>query len=362
MERIALISDIHSNIVALKTVLNDIEDRGIDRIFCVGDLVLKGSSPCEVVDIVRNKCEVVLKGNGDDGAVNPQGIKNKQWYKSCLGDERIKYLDSLPMFKDVYISGSYVRMFHATKNDFDYRIFDTSSIEEKMKLFEDEENNIPDIVVYADIHKQYMQKIKNKTIINIGSVGSELECSILDDVEVNMEEMTQAHYCIIEGEMDCLERKPISVQFVRVPYNIDEEIELAKKNASPSVEKYIDELKKAKYRGKAKKYIGRVIKQGFVNDNCLEGINVENENVSDNGNIVYTIKVYEGTVKYLSENLKSNKYCMYFENESDVIVIYKDKTFKININDKEKLKEAFNYGINLGISSNELEMVIGRIK
>ena len=362
MEKIALISDIHSNIVALKAVLKDIEDRGINRIFCLGDLVLKGSSPCEVVDIVKDKCEVVLKGNGDDGAVNPQGIKNKQWYKSYLGNERIKYLDGLPMFKDVYISGSHIRMFHATKNDFEYRIFDTSTVEEKMKLFDDEENNVPDIVIYADIHKQYMQKIKNKTIINIGSVGSEMECSILDDVEVNMEEMTQAHYCIIEGELDCLERKPISIQFVRVPYNIDEEIELARKNASPSIEKYIDELKKAKYRGKAKKYIGRVIKQGFINDNCLDGINVEDECVSNSGNIICTIKVYEGTVKYLSENLKSNKYYMFFENENDVIVIYKDKIFKMDINDKQKLKEAVNYGIELGISIEELEIVTGRIK
>lgn len=43
MEKIALISDIHSNIVALKAVLEDIESRGITRIFCLGDIVLKGS-------------------------------------------------------------------------------------------------------------------------------------------------------------------------------------------------------------------------------------------------------------------------------------------------------------------------------
>ena len=59
MEKIALISDIHSNIVALNAVLDDIEERNITKIYCLGDLVLKGSSPCEVVDLIREKCEIV---------------------------------------------------------------------------------------------------------------------------------------------------------------------------------------------------------------------------------------------------------------------------------------------------------------
>lgn len=235
MERIAIISDIHANIVALNTVLEDIEKRGIKRIFCLGDLVLKGSSPCEVVDIIKERCEIVIKGNCDDGAVNPNENKHRQWYHDILGKERLEYLDKLQMYKDVYISGSYVRMFHATKNDFGYRIFDIDPVEKKMKMFEDENNNIPDIILYGDIHKQYMQKLQNKTIINVGSVGRNV-------VE------TQSYYCIIEGEYDSKEKSPISIQFVRVPYDIEKEIELARKNESPSLDKYILEFTKAKYR------------------------------------------------------------------------------------------------------------------
>ncbi|KJR47997.1 Ser/Thr protein phosphatase family protein [Desulfosporosinus sp. I2] len=37
--RIAIISDIHANVVALKAVLKDIEEQQVDRIYCVGDLV-----------------------------------------------------------------------------------------------------------------------------------------------------------------------------------------------------------------------------------------------------------------------------------------------------------------------------------
>lgn len=249
MEKIALISDIHSNIVALNAVLDDIEERNITKIYCLGDLVLKGSSPCEVVDLIREKCEIVIKGNCDDYAVNYPNY-HTVWYKELLNHERIEYLDNLPMYKDLYISGSHVRLFHATKDDLNIRIFDNSTIEEKLKLFEDKNNNIPDIVIYADIHKQYLEKIRNKTIINIGSVGNSLEISHEVDENEDMSEITQAHYCVIEGELNCKTKKSLSIQFVRVPYDINKELEEAQKNDSPDYEIYERELLHAKYRGK----------------------------------------------------------------------------------------------------------------
>jgi len=57
MERIALISDVHGNTIALETVLSDIRRRGIERVFCLGDLVGKGPDPDLAVDICRNACE-----------------------------------------------------------------------------------------------------------------------------------------------------------------------------------------------------------------------------------------------------------------------------------------------------------------
>lgn len=249
MEKIAVISDIHSNIVALEEVLKDIENRGISRIFCLGDIATKGSSPVESFDLVKEKCEVIIKGNCDDYVVNPF-TNHCVWYNKILGEERVKFLDSLPMYKDLYISGSYVRFFHATKNDFNYRIFDNSSLEEKEKLFYDEDGNIPDIVVYGDIHKQYLEKIRNKTIVNVGSVGDAIEISNSINEEDDMSEITQAHYCIIEGEINCKVKKSLSIQFVRVPYDINKELELAKNNNIPGYEKYKEELLKAKYRGK----------------------------------------------------------------------------------------------------------------
>lgn len=247
MERIAIISDIHGNITALKTVLEDIHNRGIKRIFCAGDLVLRGSSPCEVVDIVRQECEVIVKGNADEGAINGTTY-HKTWHREKLGEERLKYLKELPMYYDFYMSGSLIRMFHASKNNTNFRVLDFDNVEDKMKLFEDENGIIPDIILYGDIHIQYMQKFFNKTLINVGSVGNVVENLNHDENIKDMSETTQAYYTILEGNFGSKQRSSLSIQFVRLPYNINKEIEIAKKNGSPSLENYILELTTGMYR------------------------------------------------------------------------------------------------------------------
>ena len=64
-EPIAFISDIHSNLEALTTVLREIEQRGIKRIMCLGDVVGYGPNPRECLDLVMERCEVTLMGNHD---------------------------------------------------------------------------------------------------------------------------------------------------------------------------------------------------------------------------------------------------------------------------------------------------------
>ena len=63
--KIAIISDIHGNLEALKATLKDIEKRKVDEIICLGDIIAKGIHPKECIQLVRKKCEIVLQGNCD---------------------------------------------------------------------------------------------------------------------------------------------------------------------------------------------------------------------------------------------------------------------------------------------------------
>jgi predicted phosphodiesterase len=64
--RIAIISDIHGNCVALDAVLDDIKQTGVDRIVFLGDAIQGGPQPAEVVTRLRElDCPVVMD-NADE--------------------------------------------------------------------------------------------------------------------------------------------------------------------------------------------------------------------------------------------------------------------------------------------------------
>ena len=88
MDRIALISDVHGNLTALEAVLADIDARGIDRIFNLGDYVGKGPRGREVVDLCRERCEVNLLGNWDDFLPDPEREFDSASLRWWLGPAR----------------------------------------------------------------------------------------------------------------------------------------------------------------------------------------------------------------------------------------------------------------------------------
>ncbi len=61
--KFALISDIHSNLEALNSVIDDIEKQKVDSIHCLGDVIGYGSDPIACLEIVNKTCEIKLMGN-----------------------------------------------------------------------------------------------------------------------------------------------------------------------------------------------------------------------------------------------------------------------------------------------------------
>ena len=64
---VAFISDIHGNRPALEAVLADIRRRGVQDIYCLGDLVGYGPDPNGVIDLIREMGIPAIAGNYDDG-------------------------------------------------------------------------------------------------------------------------------------------------------------------------------------------------------------------------------------------------------------------------------------------------------
>lgn len=260
MNRIAIISDIHGNREALKTTLEDIKKRKCDKIICLGDIIAKGKFSNECVNIIKDNCDVVLRGNVDDKYskeydFNKLDEKEKQLiikHQMELTSENKEYLSNLPFCYEFYLSGRLVRLFHAGPDSmYNYSnvgIF--ASIDKKYKMFEPNvltlSDNIADIVVYGHIHTQLMNKMYNRTLICCGSIGNNLEYIRNEEKDANILNTTCANYVILEGKIDSKEQDTLDIDFIQVQYDIDKEIEDSKDKMENDELFY--ELKHGKYR------------------------------------------------------------------------------------------------------------------
>jgi diadenosine tetraphosphatase ApaH/serine/threonine PP2A family protein phosphatase len=102
--RVAIISDIHSNIEALTEVLRVAEQQKVDRMVSLGDIVGYGASPNPCCDLVRSNAEVTLLGNHDaavsgrmDYSFYYDAARNAlDWSSKVLSEENMAWLRSLP--------------------------------------------------------------------------------------------------------------------------------------------------------------------------------------------------------------------------------------------------------------------------
>lgn len=271
MDRIAIIADIHGNLEALKTVLTDIEKRNIKKIICLGDIIGKGAYSHECLELIKEKCEVVIKGNNDDFFVNRKvkrmedknildedyetlndiDWKRWEWQRQLLDDDDKKYLKALPYCYEFYLSGSLIRLFHATPERINGYCSSHDKLFIKYKMFEPTVNTISnkyaDVVIFGHTHTNYTERIYNRTLINVGSVGNSLSLVRNKEKDANIMETTRAVYLILEGELDSQEYiNSFSYQFVQVPYDIDKEIKNQKDNIE--LDSFIMELKEGMYR------------------------------------------------------------------------------------------------------------------
>lgn len=252
MEKIAIISDIHGCTITLNKVLEDIKSRGISRIFCLGDLVAKGTEPKEAIELVRKNCEVVIKGNCDDVISNYPETYEHLWNKEKIGEENVEYLKTLPLSYDFYMSGLKLRLIHATSNslyssinyyDIDEGILDKiKDLFKNSKEFNNQEEKEPDIVIFGHIHSPFVYRLDNKTAINSSSISN--SCDI---VEKNGKKYMYTSYLILEGEYDSKEQSTISFKYVKIPYDFEKEIEELQKSDMPNKDMAIEEIKSGVY-------------------------------------------------------------------------------------------------------------------
>lgn len=243
MDQIAIISDIHGNLPALEAVLDDIRGRDIVRIYCLGDLVGKGPDSVAAVDICQEVCTATVQGNWDETMADmARGTSaHWRWNRERLGHRRLAYLRDLPYAIDFMLSGRRVRLFHASAQSVNHRVTFRHDFQRLREMFLNSaatgyEQTPPDIVGYGDIHHPYLLPVDRGMLFNVGSVGNSLDYCTL------------AGYAILSGEWGQATEGHFGVEIVRVPYDIERALAMARTVDMPNYAEYEFELRTGNHR------------------------------------------------------------------------------------------------------------------
>jgi putative phosphoesterase len=171
--KVAIISDIHGNFDALSSF-----SENYDELWVLGDLVNYGPEPGEVIDYVRNKASIVLRGNhdqavgyGEDPRCVPPfrelAAETQKITESLLNDEQRAYLRTLPTSLRFMRDRTSFFLCHATPANPLYGYIESRSsgwIEASAAVD-------VDFLLAGHTHVQFIRRIGDHVVANPGSLG-----------------------------------------------------------------------------------------------------------------------------------------------------------------------------------------------
>jgi len=178
--KIAIISDIHGNLVALESILPEIKKS--DRIVCLGDVAASGPQPHETTAFLRRTKWPCVLGNTDETLAKserepygqiPEGDREKmlsldEWTRSEIDAADREFLSGFKPTMKIKRGKLSLLCYHGSPRSNTEQILPTTPNEEIGKIFEGRS-----ALVYAGghTHSQMVRKFGASLIINPGSVG-----------------------------------------------------------------------------------------------------------------------------------------------------------------------------------------------
>ena len=266
--KIAILSDIHGNTTALAGVLEDAKNLGATEYWLLGDIFLPGPGANDLVALLKDlPITASVRGNWDDcvleaidgqyGLADPEEIqllRMTQYLMEDLKPEHIDWLRNLPMVAKKEVEGLRFSLSH---NLPDKNYGGDLLVENGTEKFDQLLDEATDVAVYGHVHKQLLRYgSQGQQIINPGSIGMPY---------FNWEGLKnhRAQYALLEVENSEL----VNIQFRKVAYDYEAELESAKTKDLPFIEMYEELRREDNYQGHNRDLLASLIeKHGYVED------------------------------------------------------------------------------------------------
>jgi predicted phosphodiesterase len=181
--RIALLSDLHANEIAIEAVLADIARHGVDRMVCLGDTAALGPRPTQVLARLRDlPCSYIL-GNHDAFMLDqdlihtydcaPAIVQAVQWCRAQLSAEDLRFIGSfVPTLEIALEGGARLLAFHGTPRSHMEDLLPTTPPEALDDLFAEHRAAV---MAGGHTHVPMLRQHKGMLLVNPGSVGLAFE-------------------------------------------------------------------------------------------------------------------------------------------------------------------------------------------
>lgn len=225
--KIAVLSDVHGNCLALETVAADIKSRHLDHIVCNGDMIQGGPQPHETIQLLQElKCPIVM-GNSDawlltgvetDAHLISEERRKKldmvrTWSLSKMDAQDRAFVNSFQPFVNVELGfGRNLMAFHGSPTSFDQFLLPSTPEEEFQEILKPFANNM---LTGGHMHLQFMRRLRDSQnlFFNPGSVA----------IAYNHEQSDQQSFLDPWAEYAVLTviKTEMHLEFLRIPLDME---------------------------------------------------------------------------------------------------------------------------------------------
>jgi predicted phosphodiesterase len=232
--RLALLSDQHANDVALRAVLVDVGQLGVDEIVCLGDTAQGGAEPAQTLDrLAALGCETVL-GNADalllevptdsPEPITERLLEVREWTLSQLSPSHLEQIRSFKPVVRRELEGLSLLFFHGSPRSY----HDVLLPEPSGEALEPFLGHEAALLAGGHTHLQWTRRIGGALYVNPGSVGISYDRHVPEPPPLR---------ALAEWALVTLENGALGVEFRQVPYAPEDARAAAKRSDRP----YADE-------------------------------------------------------------------------------------------------------------------------
>jgi predicted phosphodiesterase len=234
--RVAILSDIHGNAVALEACLADLAaEGGADRIIAAGDLCMDGPRPRRVVRRLKEIGAGVVRGNTDrmialedPSHYDEEDRDGIMWQRGALGQDWVAWLGAAPRTLTIGDDADGLFVCHATpKSDEEHVWPDAPDTQLEAMV----DGIVQRTIAFGHLHYPYVRTWRRRTLVNVASAGLPKDGD------------PRAHYAILTKHNDGW-----AIRSRRVAFDVDKVERQLRKSGIPHVAERIATLRKHRYK------------------------------------------------------------------------------------------------------------------